>query len=90
MILTFYLASNDFLYFNNPGIDNAKEKEEQEEQRLAKIFTKRARMNRLLSIYDDDAEFSQERLNVSEDLKNVKVRKRRYTLCIYCLGMKFI
>ena len=80
-------------------VETEEEKAEREQVRLAQIFAKRARMNRLLEEYEGDAEFSQSRLideeSISQDLKSIKVgllflpscyRKKYYlcSTCVYC------
>lgn len=56
-----------------------------EQERLAKRFAKRARMNRLLELHGDDKEFSQSRLlDEDEDLRRelTKIRVRFETILI--------
>jgi len=66
------------------GVDG-EDKEDREQDRLAKRFAKRARMQRLLETYDGEGEFSQTRL-IDEDkstrndlraMKSARSRKRR-------------
>ncbi|KAL3785044.1 hypothetical protein ACHAWO_008572 [Cyclotella atomus] len=47
--------------------DNPEDDEEKEQDRLAKQFAKRARMNRILEAYEGDTEFSRSRL-IDEDV----------------------
>jgi hypothetical protein len=57
---------------------NPEDDDEKEQERLAKRFAKRARMNRILEAYEGDNEFSRSRL-IDEDasmqieLKSMKV-----------------
>ena len=58
------------------------EEEEREQDRLAKRFAKRARMNRILEQYEGDSQFSRSRLidedeSTQHDLKTMKVSRRR-------------
>lgn len=55
--------------------------EDKEQDRLAKRFAKRARMNRILEAYEGDSQFSRSRLidedeSTQNDLKAIKVRKQ--------------
>ena len=59
------------------GVSEA-ELEDRAQERLAKRFAKRARMNRLLEMYCDDAQFSQTRLmdedeDLRKELKSIRV-----------------
>lgn len=61
---------------NKEGDDD----EDKEQDRLAKRFAKRARMNRILEAYEGDSQFSRSRLidedeSTQNDLKTIKVRK---------------
>ena len=58
--------------------DNPEDEEEKEQDRLAKQFAKRARMNRILEAYEGDTEFSRSRLidedaSMQVELKTMKV-----------------
>ncbi len=61
---------------NKEGDDD----EDKEQDRLAKRFAKRARMNRILEAYEGDSQFSRSRLidedeSTQNDLKAIKVSK---------------
>jgi len=61
---------------NKDGDDD----EDKEQDRLAKRFAKRARMNRILEAYEGDSQFSRSRLidedeSTQNDLKAIKVSK---------------
>lgn len=61
---------------NKDGDDD----EDKEQDRLAKRFAKKARMNRILEAYEGDSQFSRSRLidedeSTQNDLKAMKVRK---------------
>jgi hypothetical protein len=52
------------------GHNKNDDEEDQEQEKLAKRFAKRARMNRLLQLHGDEEEFTQSRLlDEDEDLK---------------------
>jgi len=59
---------------------NGDDDEDKEQDRVAKRFAKRARMNRILEAYEGDNQFSRSRLidedeSTQNDLKAIKVRK---------------
>lgn len=59
--------------------DNSDDEEEKTQERLAKRFTKRARMQRMEDMYAESQEFSQQRMidedeTMMEELKKIKVR----------------
>jgi hypothetical protein len=60
------------------GIEQGNDEEDKEQERLAKQFAKRARMQRLMDEYGDDEEFTDSRLieedsNMKEELSQMKV-----------------
>ena len=74
----------------DPKEGNPEDDEEKEQERLAKRFAKRARMNRILEAYEGDNEFSRSRL-IDEDtsmqieLKTMKVHTRSNDFCFHHL-----
>ena len=73
----------------DPGVDQNEVMEENEQERLAKRFAKRARMQRLLDAHGHEEEFSQSRLidedaDIKADLLRMKVSKEfRAVLSLY-------
>ncbi|GKY94392.1 hypothetical protein MPSEU_000405200 [Mayamaea pseudoterrestris] len=73
------------------GTGNQDEEEEKEQERLAKRFAKRARMQRLMELHGQDEEFSQNRLleedtMLKDELSQMKTglaRKRNQTTSIH-------
>ena len=60
------------------GEKNSEDEDDREQERLAKRFAKRARMNRLLEMHNSDTQFSRSRLldedvTLQKDLKAIKV-----------------
>lgn len=59
----------------------ADDEEEKEQERLAKRFAKRARMQRLIEAHGDDEEFSQMRL-IDED-ESTRLELKMMKVCYY-------
>jgi hypothetical protein len=53
------------------------DEEEKEQERLAKRFAKRARMQRLIEAYGDDEEFSQMRLIDEDESTRLELKKMK-------------
>jgi hypothetical protein len=63
---------------HEPGVVSKEDEEEKEQERLAKRFAKRARMQRLIELHGHEAEFSQSKLidddtDLKMELQNMKV-----------------
>lgn len=75
------------MYFFAVDANNVKgeDDEDREQDRLAKRFAKRARMNRILEAYEGDSEFTRSRLmdedeSMQHDLKKIKVSLNSFVL----------
>jgi hypothetical protein len=71
--------------FNFIGEKNSDDEDDREQERLAKRFAKRARMNRLLDMYNGESQLSRSRLldedvTLQRDLKAIKVSLMSNTL----------
>jgi hypothetical protein len=63
--------------------DNLEDDEEKEQDRLAKQFAKRARMNRILEAYEGDTEFSRSRLIDEDASMQVELKTMKVSCSIY-------
>lgn len=75
---------------NEEGIGTVQDEEELQQERLAKRFAKRARMQRILEAHEHEEEFSQLRLmdedtTLKLELQNMKVRNCDHACCLHFL-----
>ena len=76
--LTIYLFCESYYSTIPMTGSNEEDEEDLKQERIAKRFAKRARMNRLLEAHNDESQFSQSRLideddNLKKELKSIRV-----------------
>lgn len=83
------LCSQNASPFSSANGENPQDDEEKEQERMAKQFAKRARMNRILEAYEGDTEFSRSRLIDEDASMQIELKTMKVISCSFSFDMYF-